>query len=300
MRAYQFVPEAHYNLSKNDKLTDPLKSDDTVTVYHNFRDINDAITVINHGLSGAGKVNRTYSYEADNNPNGLFVSPDFKTVDNFGNIIIEFVAQVKDLDPPVWPGGSYTVQGGMSQYWGHGREGKIKRKGAQQSLRQQYRSDANVPDEVKQSDDPLLAYTLTQMWESQALFVGHLNPADISRIFVRKDNRVHSWEEVSKEEFLQRNQKYVNDPKAKNTAKYKVFAPNDVFNPEQFKANLSTKFRGDNMDDLLERIWNGYVLSKPNNRGYHFSQFMDRYLWPKQMAPAFRWFAKTYGNGKTT
>lgn len=298
MRAYQFIQEAHYNLSKNDKLEVPLKSNDTITVYHNFRNINDAISVIQHGVSGAGRANRAYSYEADNNPNGLFVSPDFKTVDDFGSTIIEFVALVKDLDPPVWPGGGFTVQGEYSKYWGHGREGTMKRRGAQQSLRQQYRSDTSVSDPIKQSDDPLLAYTLTQMGENQALFVGHLNADAISRIFVRKDNRVHSWEEISRDEFIQRNQVNVNDPKVDNPAKRRIFAPDSIFDPIQLKTKLSAEFGGKDMDQLLKKVWTSYVLSQPTNRGYHFTQFMDRYLWPKQMAPAYRWFMKTYGTGK--
>lgn len=68
---------------------------------------------------------------------------------------------------------------------GRGREGRAKRSKAQTQLRNQYKTDDNKQDYIKHSDDPLLAYTLTNMGESQALYVGHLNSNRIKAIHLR-------------------------------------------------------------------------------------------------------------------
>lgn len=292
MKILDVINEVHIDLSAG--LTAPINQADTITVYHNFRNINDAITAIQYGLSGASEPTRAYSYEADNNPKGLFVSSDFKTVDDFGSTIIEFNVQVKDLDPPVWPSGSYTVQGGLSQYWGHGKQGLIKRKAAQKSLRSQYKQDNSLPPEVKNSEDPLLAYSLTQMYEKQALFVGHLHPSAITRVFVRKDNRIHSWEEVSKEEFIERNSEHVNDPNVRRVEKRRIFSPTDEFDENKFKSELSKKF-GSNIEPNLNNLWKRQILANPENKGYYFKDAMEHFLWPKQMPAAYKWFGKTFG-----
>ena len=290
------ITEAHYELSRGTELSAPLEASDTITVYHNFRDLQDAIGVIQHGLSGRSRASRVYSYEADNNPYGLFVSPDFKTIDEFGSTIIEFVARISDLEPPVWPSGSYTVYGGHSQYWGHGREGTRKRRSAQKKLRTEYRSDQSISPAIQQSHDPLLAYTLTQMGEQQALFVGHLNPNDIVRIFVRKDNRINSWEEISREEFLQRNAQEVEQYQSnRREHSDKIFKPTDEFDSNKFVQGLSKRFKIDVLN-TLKSIWQHQILSQRENRSAVFKDIMGHYLWPKQMPQAYRWFGKTFGS----
>ena len=134
MKIFDIINEEHFNLSSNEEPTKPFKNDDTITVYHGFRDIDDAILTVKHGTSGALRVSRVYSYESDNNPKGLFVTPNLNTAKNFGNTIIEFDSRFDELEPPVWPSGSYTGYGQYSQYWGRGREGRAKRSKAQTQL----------------------------------------------------------------------------------------------------------------------------------------------------------------------
>lgn len=65
-------------LSGNNTLDRPLQSTDSITIFHNFRDQAQAVDSIQHGISGAEAANRAYSYETDNNPTGLFVSPTLR------------------------------------------------------------------------------------------------------------------------------------------------------------------------------------------------------------------------------
>lgn len=120
MKIFDIINEEHFNLSQNEEPTKPFKNDDTITVYHGFRDIDDAILTAKHGTSGALRASRVYSYENDNNPKGLFVTPNLKTAKEFGLTIIEFDARFDELEPPVWPSGSYTGYGQYSQYWVEG------------------------------------------------------------------------------------------------------------------------------------------------------------------------------------
>lgn len=291
------IVEAHYNLGGNEELVAPLESTDTITVYHNFRDVVHVLDVIKYGLSGRSRVPRVYSYESDNNPYGLFVSPDFRTVDDFGSVIIEFNARVSDLEPPVWPGGGYTVQGGYSQYWGHGRSGVRARRRAQRDLRKRYSSDES--DVIARSVDPLLAVTLTGMGERQALFVGHLDPSDITRIFERVGNRSHSWEEVSVHEFLDRHAAEVSEyEKHRHEHSSKIFKPSEEFNGEVFIERLSGQY-GKDISNTLKSIWNNQILSQGANRTVVFVDIMGSFLWPRQFPGAYRWFGKTFGTGVT-
>ena len=84
-----------YDLAKfADRLTLPpgkspeerptLKTNDVIRVFHGFRDLEDAIAACRYGISGKSRVGRVYSYEADNNPQGLFVTTGPKKASEFG------------------------------------------------------------------------------------------------------------------------------------------------------------------------------------------------------------------------
>lgn len=149
---------------------EPLRETDSVLLYHGTNDINTIIGVSKYGLSGDTRAKRIYSYEFNNNPKGLFVTPDFKTAKEFGDYIIELHCRVSDLDAPVWPGGGFTVQGQMAQYFND----EDDRKNAQMQRRQEY-SRESEPEYIRLSDRPELAATLMAYGERQALFVGDLN-----------------------------------------------------------------------------------------------------------------------------
>lgn len=63
--------------------TEPIKDSDTIRVYHGFRDFNDTYEACKIGLSGTDRTKRIYSYEYVNNPQGLFVTINFKTAKEF-------------------------------------------------------------------------------------------------------------------------------------------------------------------------------------------------------------------------
>lgn len=157
----------------------PLTDNKTVRVYHGVSDLRQFIHMLQHGLSGNTKISRRYSYENDNNPKGLFVTPDLKVAKEFGSYIIEFHTKVSDLEAPVWPGGSYTVQGGMEQFWKHDGEREEKRL----ADRERISNDEQTPSPIKKSDRPELAASFFT-GESQALFTGDLDPNSIRAVWI--------------------------------------------------------------------------------------------------------------------
>jgi len=75
--------------------------------------MSDSVKAATQGVSGQARADRRYSYEADNNPQGLFVtlSVDVAKEFTFRGAIMEFTTSVDNLEPAVWPSGGYTVQG---------------------------------------------------------------------------------------------------------------------------------------------------------------------------------------------
>jgi hypothetical protein len=289
MKISEILAEAHYNLPSREMPDAPLKNEDTITLYHGFRSLNDAILITTKGASGAEFASRVYSYESDNNPKGLFVTPDLKTAQEFGDTVIEFTCKMTDLEPPVWPSGSFTVQGGISSYWGHGREGVAKRRQAQQRLRGEIRSsDKEI---VSQSDDPLLADTLLNMGERQALFVGHLNPSQITAVY--SYTTTYTPIKQSREEFLETHKNFELDKSESNrVVKYRVFAPDEKFDGDE----LLKRMKYPDIEDSFGSLWRNEILSKPTNKGQHFKRTFNQWLWPAQMPDAFIWFRKKYGS----
>ena len=109
-----FLDEVKYINPKDYENYKPIKDSDTIRVYHGFYSFNDVQKVLSTGLSGKEKARRIYSYESGNNPNGLFVSVDFKVASKFATsgVVIEFSTKVFDLEAPIWVDGrSYFVQG---------------------------------------------------------------------------------------------------------------------------------------------------------------------------------------------
>lgn len=162
----------------------PLKDNDTVKVYHGTSNPDFILSLFKYGLSGDMRANRAYSYEYNNNPKGLFVTPDMKTAKYFGQYIIEFHAKVSDLEAPVWPNGSFTVQGGYSGVF----DGDADRE--QERLRQRDIHSKSDDPVIKDSDRPELASIFLQGGERQALFRGDIDPNSITAIWIPSDPKI--------------------------------------------------------------------------------------------------------------
>lgn len=282
----------------------PLKKDDTIRVFHGFNNHNTALLVAKKGLSGAQKVPRVYSYESDNNPKGLFVTGKFKVAAEFVGsyklaVIMEFVADYSELEAPVWPGGSWTGFGGYSQYFGWGPEGRRKRHQTRKDTEKSYKDNKENPEWVSLSDNPHMADMLLNKGESQALFVGHLNPNRIVAFYVKpvKDLVFQGdWVKLSRDEFLEKYQQEL-DPKHNDENKYKMFSPDENFSPEVFKERLLTRFGSKtsmDLDNILGSMWNR--IKQDQHKMQMFQQYIGMYLWPKQMPAAFNWFKREYKN----
>jgi hypothetical protein len=180
------------------ELTEPLKDTDSIRVFHGARDLDTVVFAITHGLTGDQKANRTYSYENNNNPKGLFVTLDLNTAKEFGAYVIEFHTKVSDLEAPVWPSGMYTVQGGKESFF----KSEEERENHRLQQRNKFKNDEN--ENIRNSDRPELAATLFSLRERQALFVGDLNPNSIKAIWVSSDPAKikQPYERLSIKEFL--------------------------------------------------------------------------------------------------
>lgn len=210
---------------------------DEIFVYHGFNNIDDGIDAIVNGLSGKSKTSRLYSYEADNNPNGLFVTPDLKLAKSFGKIVIGFTANVSELEAPIWPANStLTPKGGMSGVFGGGRNGRIARNNAIKDEERRLRKSEN-PD-VANSVSPRLQNSLFN-WalEPQALFIGHLNPNRIKFISVMQSDNVLDWVDLSIQEFKQKFE-LVGTKNSK-----KIFKPDDNFSEAAFYSGLTSQMK---------------------------------------------------------
>lgn len=177
----------------------PLKDNYTITVYHGMNNARDLYGFLKYGTTGKMRAGRLYSYEADNNPNGLFVTIDLNVAKEFArDYIIEFHTKVSDLEAPVWPSGSFTIQGQESSQWKDDNE----REQYRNKLRSELRNSEY--DFISQSDRPELANTLYLYREKQALFVGDLNSNSIKAIWVNKNpNRINSsYDRYERKKFL--------------------------------------------------------------------------------------------------
>lgn len=160
---------------------EPLRDSDTVLLYHGANSAELVYNWISNGFTGDIKANRTYSYEFNNNPKGLFVTPDLSTAKEFGTLIIEFHAKVENLESPVWPNGTFTGQGQQSGIFKNSDERE------QERLRTRELASKSDDDFIRNSDRPELASILIQGGERQALFTGDVNPSSIHAVWVKND-----------------------------------------------------------------------------------------------------------------
>lgn len=271
MRISDIISESY---SINDKK--PLKSTDRIKVYHGFNDIDDLKTVLLYGLSGKEKAKRRYSYENNNNPRGLFVTPLLDTAKQFGSYIIEFGVRISDLESPVWPSGTYTSQGSYAEYF----DSEEDRSNTRNELVSNVTSDKNIPDFIRNSDDPLLSNYLLNSSEPQALFVGDLNPNSIKAVWLQNDMTVdqkfseftrHSVKDVKKRLFS----KGIETPYGKSDIQEprnrKLFLPREKVTMNDLVDKLIKKFPHlkQDQEEIIE------ILSK-NDR------LLRDYLWPDQ------------------
>ncbi len=300
MRKFINMVEAHHDYGDvgHDTEFQPLKAGDTVKVFHGFRDFPHAVELAKHGLSGRVRAARVYSYEADNNPYGLFVTISKKVAQEFVGAhgiqaIVEFNAAVDDLEAPVWPGGSYTVQGQYSQYFGRGAPGRAARRERTRAANAEIAADQRP--HIAGSDNKLLADMLTSGREYQGLFVGHLDPQAIAAWWVRADYR-DEWERITPQEFLTR---YGETPLDRDSrAAEKLFTPNEAFDGDEFIQRLRERFGGrrdvEFFREFIEKAW-GQIVASKSNRMAVFREYFEMYLWPKQYIPALQWMRREFG-----
>jgi hypothetical protein len=270
----------------------PLKDSDTIRVYHGFNDYQDAIMSIKFGFSGKEKAKRIYSYESNNNPYGLFVTLDFETAKKFTypkskrgiTVIMELSVKVSDLEAPVWPGGSYTVQGQMSEYWKDGKDRYVNG-----TLKARKRASESKYPFISDSDRPELAETLMGS-ENQALYMGDINPNMIKNVFFGESGKhghtPKNLDRISTKEFLNKFETHEPEKVTHSRAgkeiqtlstkgneyhrkKQKFFKPNDDFSMDV----LSKKLKDFGYSDGSEEE----SLDFLNN------ELSYSYLWAKQL-----------------
>jgi hypothetical protein len=124
--------------------------------------------------------------------------------------------------------------------------------------------------------------------ESQALFIGHLNPDDINYFYVAEDN--DNYIKLSPSEFLE---KYYEQYKP-SEKREKLFNPNDDFDSDKFIDGLSKEVRKtpEHTYDTVKDIYTRY--SKRGNAYEELSSSFEHYLWPKQMVQFWKWMRKEF------
>jgi len=278
---------------------EPLKRGDTVKVFHGFDNINEAIIAARHGVSGQLRPSRKYSYEANTNPKGVFVTISEETAKQFAldGCVIEFIAKYDELDPPVWPQGSYGTQGSYMPTF----KSKVERLATKKRLKSEIGNDKNQPEFIKSSDDPYMAKILFDSSEYQALFTGNLNPSRIISFSEKKDN----WKKINLEEFLEKYKDvdFTNDRTYQNRNSMlkhesKLFLPEDDFDADEFVKRLAEEVTKSVMSatSALKQITNQIIRSESIKQS--FIEIFHHYLWPKQYTKALSWLLSEYGNNQ--
>lgn len=249
-------------------LDGPLMDKDTIRVYHGTNDANFIISAVNHGVSGSMKVSRNYSYETNNNPLGLFVSPEITIARRFGDYILEFHTRVADLTSPVWPhGGSYPVTGEYSSQFDSDED----RKSEQLKSREYWSQHGD--ESIKNSDRPELAAMLSLSGERQALFNGDLNSNSIRAIWVDM-NDGKGLTRLTRSNFIRLlssgklfgGRKEIDSSSDYNKLSDKLVAPRDSVSGDEFIDILLTRFPHQNREKLI-----GVILKNPKS--------IMRFLW---------------------
>lgn len=245
-----FLGEVKYINPKDYENYEPIKDSDTIRVYHGFYSFNDVQKVLSTGLSGKEKAIRIYSYESGNNPNGLFVSVDFKVASKFATsgVVIEFSTKVSDLEAPIWVDGrSYFVQGEYTKSF------KDLDEREQQRLINRQKAGESAYKFISKSDRPELAETIFDNPEKQALYIGDLNPNMIKYVWyneqLHKNRRLDGvWERLRRKDFIKR-------LNVDTTDKHRIgYKANDDFNFDELVYDI---FDGDyNSRDLKDFVKN--------------------------------------------
>lgn len=296
MISFEKYFKKHLNEAKvvtPDEGKEPINFGDTIRVYHGFNDTRDALDAAKVGISGKTRVGRRYSYEANNNPRGLFVSSSLKNVKEFVgsyekiSVVAEFHAPESELEIPVWPGGSYTVQGGMAEYWADEQDRVLAQKEKTEWILDQAKKQGL--DWVLESDRPDLAWFLQMGGENQALFTGDLDPNSIRAFWVSEmgENGYHTigetFKRVSRREFIKMVESTYNhddlkrDPYDKK-GREKLFNPREPFDPNKLLKAIGYG------EDSIKNLKN---LAKS---GYEPEDILDTYIWPNQLKDVKIWW----------
>lgn len=230
-----------------DKEKEPLYDTDTILVYHGTESVEMVAQWITKGVTGDVKSNRSYSYEANNNPKGLFVTPDFETAKKFGSVIVAFHSSVADLESPVWPNGSFTTQGQMSGTFNSDEE----REEARLALRKKFSGSG---DYISDSDRPELAASLlSNNGERQALFTGDLNPQAVKHVWIKQppDMANSPFEKIDTKELVKRVKDGEFSSSGHNKTKYEK-ADKKVVKPREYLSG----------DEFIDRITDFYNKRK--------------------------------------
>jgi len=295
---------------------DPIQQGEQFRVFHGFRDFADALNIAKYGTSGKLRTPRVYSYESENNPKGLFVSLDMKKVAaEFAGgyshgVVMEFVANESDLEPPTWPGGSYTVQGQMAPYFYQDPRGARIGRAAKKKEDEEQARQSQFPA-VSQSNRPGLAHTLFGS-EMQALFVGDLNPESITRFWIQepeggRDYRqtTSEWKPLTREEFLQRfdQEKSQSRNLADQWASSRGLSPQSDFDwqslADWFNKNYRSKSEKpvssekDFYDDFVGSLAHTGLMKMMREKG-GIERRYGQYIWPKQLPAFYQWLKKMY------
>lgn len=264
------LSEVRYINPKNIDRESPIKDSETLRVYHGFNNFKDVENIMKNGLSGKERAKRIYSYEAGNNPYGLFVTLDFDVIKRAGfahsGVIIEFSTKVSDLEAPVWVGGrSYFVAGEYTKSF------KDLEEREQQRLINRQKAEQSPYDAISKSDRAEVADTIFDNPERQALYIGNLNPNMIKYVWynevLHKQRRTNGdWIRMTRKDFIN---KLKIDTKQDRYFKY---LPNDEFDIDQF---VETYFKGDYTNKLFVDFVEYYSKDE-----YKLKQLG---LWPKQI-----------------
>jgi hypothetical protein len=268
---------------------EPLRDTDTLRVYHGFYSYNDVKEILKSGLSGKEKARRVYSYEAGNNPKGLFVTADFNVAKRkfaSSGVIIEFTCKVSDLEAPVWAGGRYFHQGEYAKSFTDWDWKKMTSKQREEELlRRRELAEKSEYEFIRNSDRPELAESLYNSSEYQALFIGDLDPNMIKYIWYKdKNNSMYNeaWQKYTRKDFIN---KFKIDTKIGN---YRVYYPKDDFNIDDFKRRVEEKetegqkrkHKGELFQNYLK-----YYLDDDHCNEYELKEFG---FFPKQIQEIIR------------
>jgi hypothetical protein len=156
--------------------------------------------------------------------------------------------------------------------------------------------DRDIPP-ISQNERPELANTLLGFGESQALFIGHLNPNRIIRIWLR-NNKNGQLTNVSRQQFLASNKNFdfkSNSDKESYLATRRVFRVDEAFDPNKFVQHFVDRYGGRwNFDEAKKALIRGFG----NESVQVMKRELYRYVWPKQLPAALRWLGREYRNKK--